>query len=138
MDSKKKPKADHPTTSFFEQAKSLFPLDKRAKAATERGWENYIANRVAAEKEFPGPKETVPGEDDDEDEDEYDPRGGEPDFLYALNLMRCRLASLENEMELDKGVLLKSFRVLDCEPDFEDEDEVFSFAFQYLCSLLID
>ena len=134
-DSKKKPKADH-ATSFFEQAKSLFPLDQRAEAATESSWENYIANRSAAENEFPGFKKTEPksatdeeGEDDDvEDGDsEYDPRGGELDFLYALNLIRRRMASLEKEMELGKGVLLRSFRVLSCDPLFAKEDRVFSF-----------
>lgn len=132
---KKKPKADYSTIFFFEQAKSLFLLDKWAKAATECSWKTYIANRLAAEKEFPGPKGTVPRKDDD---NEYNPRGEEPDFLYALNLIRCRLASLETEMGLDKGILLKSFWVLDCELDFENEDEVFSFTFQYLCSLLIN
>jgi ABC-type Zn2+ transport system substrate-binding protein/surface adhesin len=135
-------------TSFFEQAKSLFPLDKRAEAATESSWETYITNRSVAENKFPGCKKTGPksatdeeGEDDvtddedhatddedhaTDDEDEYDPRGGELDFLYALNLIRRRMASLEKELELGKGVLLRSFRVLSCDPLFRTADEVFS------------
>jgi len=132
-DSKKKIKPDH-AVSFFEQAKSLFPLDKRAEAATESSWETYITNRSAAELKFPGFKKTEPksttdeeGEDDvEDDDDEYDPRGGELDFLYALNLIRRRMASLEKEMELDKGILLRSFRVLSCDPYFRKEDQVFS------------
>ena len=142
-DSKKKIKADH-AVSFFEQAKSLFPLDKRAEAATESSWETYITNRSVAEIKFHGSKGTGPkyatdeegdddveddeeGEDDvEDDDDEYDPRGGELDFLYALNLIRRRMASLEKEMELDKGVLLRSFRVLSCDPNFREADQVFS------------
>ena len=81
-DLKKKPKADHSNPTFFEQAKSLFPLDKHAEAATESSWETYIVHRSTAKKDFPGFKETGPksatdteGKDDDE-EDEYDSRGG--------------------------------------------------------------
>jgi len=143
-DSKKKPKADHAThSSFFEQAKSLFALHKHAEAATERDWETYIENRSTAENEFPGSRKTGPvsatdgeGEDDDEEDeyDDFDPRGGELDFLYALSLIRRRMASLEKEMELGRGILSRSFRVLSCDPLFKGEDQVFSFSLHtYLC-----
>jgi hypothetical protein len=147
--SKEKPKTDvdQASPSSFEKALTLFPLDKRAKEATERDWKAYIANRLTAEEKFPGAKTTKSkstsheggggdgDEDDDDDDDEhatdedneYDPRGGELDFVYALNLIRRTMASLEKEMELGKGVLLRSFRVLDCDPLFRSEKRVIYF-----------
>lgn len=131
------------TTAFFDKAKSLFPLDKRAEVATERAWETYITNRVAAEKKFRGSKEKRlksddkdekgdegdkgKPEDDEEFEDEDDEEFGEFGEKNVLDLIRCNMASLEEEMGLAEGVLSKSFRVLSCDALFEEEDEVISF-----------
>jgi hypothetical protein len=120
------------TTSFFEKAKSLFPLAKCAEAATERAWENYITNRMAAEQRFHGAKEKrsksasdkkegIRGEDDEELLEEY-----EFSYINALDLVRRNMAILEKEKELDEGVLSKSFRLLSCHAVFEDEDQVIS------------
>lgn len=129
-DSKKKAAA---TTNSFEKAKLLFPLHERAEAATERAWETYITNRLAAEKKFRGPREKrtrspVDGEDNDDeeevDEDEEDDCHGEDDEKFVLDLIRDNMSGLEGEMELDEGVLSKSFRLLSCDSLFEEEDQV--------------
>jgi hypothetical protein len=131
--SSKKSMAD---TTFFDKAKSLFPLDKRAEAGTERAWETYTTNRVAAEKRFRGPKEkgskSVTDEegenvhDDNEEEDEYE--YGDYNETNALNLIRENMAILEEDLYLDEGVLSKSFRLLACDALFEEEDQVISFV----------
>jgi len=132
---KKKAKTDHSTTAFFDKAKSLFPLDKRAEVATERAWETYITNRVAAEKTFRGFKEKRSESEDEkvdegdkgEHEDDEDEEYGEFGETNVLDLIRCNMASLEEEMGLAEGVLSKCFRVLSCDALFEEEDEVISF-----------
>ena len=129
---KDKPKVDGDTPSFFEKAKSLFTLDKRANAATERAWKGYIANRLAAEKQFHGARKiksddnAEEGDEDSWDDEEYDTRGGELDYLYALNMIRRRMACMEKEMKLNEGVLSRSFRVqVDCdELHFKREERV--------------
>jgi hypothetical protein len=139
-----KDKAQAATTAFFEKAKALFPLDKRAEAATERAWETYIKNRVAAEKRFSGHKEKRSksdmdenGESDNEDEDEDEDEADEDEYgdfgeTNALDLIRCNMAALEEEIGLDEGVLSKSFRVLACDALFEEEDEVIFVSFIFI------
>ena len=133
-------KADSATTTttatnFFEKAKSLFRLHERAEEATGRAWETYTTNRLTAEKKFPGPKEkkTQPGEGENEGKDDEgelledgdeDEHYGECDEKFSLDLIRDCLAVLEDEMELDEGVVSKSFRLLYCDSLFEEEGEV--------------
>ena len=79
-------------TTFFEKAKSLFPLYECAEVATEPAWEIYIANRLAAQNQFRGPKEKklkAKREQDltndaDDDTDDY----GDHHEMCALELIR--------------------------------------------------
>jgi hypothetical protein len=129
-----KNKAEAAATNFFEKAKTLFSLDKRADVATERAWETYISNRAAAERRFRGPRgkrsKSAMNEDGESSHEDYkdDEECGDFGETNALDLIRCNMATLEEEMGLDEGVLSKSFRVLSCDALFEEEDEVTSFC----------
>lgn len=127
----KKKEGDDASTSYFEKAKILFPLDKRAEMATEGGWKTYIANRTKAENTFHGPRNEKRAKSVTDEEEELIEGEEYGDFgeIQALNLIRENMTIVEEDMELDEGTLSKSFRLLSCDALFEEEYEVFSFFF---------
>ena len=119
-------------STFLGKVLSIFPLNKRVESTTEHDWEIYTANRLAAEKKFPGPKEKKPqspsGEEDSDDQDDEGEddawRFGDDDKIFVLKLIRRNMNKLEDEMCLEKLVLQQGFRLIACDAVFENEDNV--------------
>jgi hypothetical protein len=105
---------------------------KRVESTTEQHWEIYTANRLAAEKKFPGPKEkksrSPSGEEDSDDQDDVGEddawRFGNDDTIFVLRLIRRNMNKLEDEICLEKRVLQQGFRLIACDAVFENEDNV--------------
>ncbi|KAF9534861.1 hypothetical protein CPB83DRAFT_901803 [Crepidotus variabilis] len=58
--------------------------------------------------------------EEDDDEDDYDEYSGETNVLGAIS---DALGDLEAEQALDAGVLTSNFKILNCDAEFEEEEE---------------
>jgi len=97
--------------SSLEKAQTLFVLCN-PEPTTERGWAAYIANRLGA-SHFRGGTTSEEFSDDEEDS-----------VVCIQKAIKTILTKLGEEMGLEDDVLLHSFRILDCDAEYDEDEEV--------------